>query len=60
MPIDQELNWKCSQASAYVGFGFSKAVIISAVEVYKQRNRDAAHFLNYLEAQIDFPLRNIF
>ena len=42
------------------GFGFSYAEKISAVEQYKQRNGDAARFLNYMEAQVDFPLRNLF
>ncbi|MFP6806092.1 MAG: hypothetical protein VB957_02735 [Pseudomonadales bacterium] len=42
------------------GFGFSYAEKISAVDAYKQRNGDAACFLNYMKAQVDFPLRNFF
>ena len=44
------------------GFGFSYADRVPMVEQIKQaqRGRDTAHFLNYLEAQVDFPLRNLF
>ena len=44
------------------GFGFSYADRIPMVEQIKQAKRDGntAHFLNYLEAQVDFPLRNLF
>ena len=42
------------------GFGFSYADKIPAVEVYKQRDDESAHYLNYMEAQLDFPLRNFF
>jgi outer membrane scaffolding protein for murein synthesis (MipA/OmpV family) len=40
------------------GFGFSYADKISAVEQFKQKDKNTAHFLNYMEAQVDFPLRN--
>ena len=44
------------------GFGFSYADRVPAVEQFKQdkAGKNAAHFLNYLEAQVDFPLRNLF
>ena len=44
------------------GFGFSYADKIPIVEQVKQaeRGRNTSHFLNYLEAQFDIPLRNIF
>ena len=44
------------------GFGFSYADSIPYVERVKQEERgeNASHFLNYLEAQVDFPLRNLF
>jgi outer membrane scaffolding protein for murein synthesis (MipA/OmpV family) len=42
------------------GFGFSYADKIPAVEVFKQKGEPAAHFLNYMEAQFDVPLRNFF
>lgn len=42
------------------GFGFDYAERIPMVEQIKQakKNRNTSHFLNYLEAQVDFPLRN--
>ena len=44
------------------GFGFSYAENVPMIEQVKQSNRDrnTAHFLNYLEAQVDFPLRAVF
>lgn len=42
------------------GFGFSYADKIPAVEIFKQKGNPAAHFLNYMEAQVDVPLRNFF
>ena len=44
------------------GFGFSYAEKVPMVEQIKQAKRDknTAHFLNYLEAQIDFPLGRLF
>lgn len=44
------------------GYGFSYADKVPAVEQIKQAKRDenTSHFLNYLEAQVDFPLRNLF
>ena len=44
------------------GFGFSYAEKVPMVEQIKQAKRDknTSHFLNYLEAQIDFPLNRIF
>jgi outer membrane scaffolding protein for murein synthesis (MipA/OmpV family) len=44
------------------GFGFSYADKVPAVEQVKQEKRgeNTSHFLNYLEAQMDFPLRNLF
>jgi outer membrane protein len=42
------------------GFGFSYADKIPAVEIFKQDGDPAAHFLNYMEAQVDVPLRNFF
>lgn len=43
------------------GFGFSYAQKIPAIEQIKQQKKEGnnAHFLNYLEAQVDFPLRNM-
>jgi len=44
------------------GYGFSYADSIPIVEQVKQEKRgeQTSHFLNYLEAQVDFPLRNLF
>ncbi|KAA1189578.1 MipA/OmpV family protein [Pseudohalioglobus sediminis] len=44
------------------GYGFSYADSVPIVEQVKQekRDRDTSHFLNYLEATVDFPLRNLF
>ena len=45
------------------GYGFSYAHDIPAVEQIKQANKSngrTSHFLNYLEAQVDWPLRNLF
>ncbi|QFU76597.1 MipA/OmpV family protein [Halioglobus maricola] len=44
------------------GYGFSYAEKVPWVEQVKQEKRDknTSHFLNYLEAQVDFPLRNTF
>jgi outer membrane scaffolding protein for murein synthesis (MipA/OmpV family) len=44
------------------GFGFSYADKVPYIEQVKQekRGRNTAHFLNYLEAQVDFPLRALF
>ena len=44
------------------GYGFSYADKIPIVEQLKQASRgeNTSHFLNYLEAQVDFPLRNMF
>ena len=44
------------------GYGFSYADDIPAVEKRKQekRGKNSSHFLNYLEATVDFPLRNFF
>ena len=44
------------------GFGFSYADRVPIVEQIKQarRGEDTGHFLNYLEAQVDFPMRNLF
>ncbi|AQA17635.1 hypothetical protein BST95_04675 [Halioglobus japonicus] len=44
------------------GYGFSYADKIPAVEQSKQekRGKNSSHFLNYLEATLDFPLRNLF
>jgi hypothetical protein len=44
------------------GFGFSYAERVPMVEQIKQASRDenTSHFLNYLEAQIDFPLSRLF
>lgn len=44
------------------GFGFSYADKVPMVEQIKQARRggETNHFLNYLEAQIDFPMRNLF
>lgn len=42
------------------GFGFSYADKIPYIEQVKQARRggSTSHFLNYLEAQLDFPMRN--
>ena len=44
------------------GFGFSYAESVPIIEQVKQERRGAntAHFLNYLEAQIDFPTSLLF
>jgi outer membrane scaffolding protein for murein synthesis (MipA/OmpV family) len=42
------------------GFGFSYADKVPAVEVFKQKGDSTSHFLNYMEAQFDLPLRNFF
>lgn len=44
------------------GYGFSYADKIPYVEQRKQekREKNSSHFLNYLEATVDFPLRNFF
>jgi outer membrane scaffolding protein for murein synthesis (MipA/OmpV family) len=44
------------------GYGFSYADKVPWVEQVKQekRERNTSHFLNYLEAQVDWPLRNAF
>jgi len=44
------------------GFGFSYADQVPIIEQVKQekRDRDPGHFLNYLEAQVDFPVTNFF
>jgi outer membrane scaffolding protein for murein synthesis (MipA/OmpV family) len=44
------------------GFGFSYADRVPMVEQVKQarRGEETNHFLNYLEAQVDFPMRNLF
>ena len=44
------------------GYGFSYADKVPYVEQEKQAKRDGntSHFLNYLEATVDFPLRNFF
>ncbi len=44
------------------GYGFSYADRVPIVEQRKQekRERETSHFLNYLEATVDFPLRNFF
>jgi outer membrane scaffolding protein for murein synthesis (MipA/OmpV family) len=44
------------------GFGFSYADRIPMIEQVKQARRggETSHFLNYLEAQVDFPMRNLF
>ncbi len=44
------------------GFGFSYADKVPVVEQRKQeqREKNTSHFLNYLEAQVDLPLRNLF
>lgn len=45
-----------------LGFGFSYASKVPMVEQVKQarRDRNTAHFLNYLEAQFDVPLSLVF
>ena len=44
------------------GYGFSYADKVPFVEQRKQekRGKNTSHFLNYLEATVDFPLRNFF
>ena len=44
------------------GFGMSYAENVPIAEQRKQaaRDRNTSHFLNYLELQLDFPLRNLF
>ncbi|RLQ23367.1 MipA/OmpV family protein [Seongchinamella sediminis] len=44
------------------GYGFSYADKVPYVEQRKQEKRgnNTSHFLNYLEATVDFPLRNLF
>ena len=44
------------------GFGFSYADQVPMVEQIKQakRGENTSHFLNYLEAQIDFPINRLF
>jgi len=44
------------------GLGVSYAERVPAVEQFKQAGRDeqTSHWLNYMEAQLDFPLRAIF
>ena len=44
------------------GFGFSYADKVPIIEQVKQEDRgeNTSHLLNYLEAQVDFPLRNLF
>jgi outer membrane scaffolding protein for murein synthesis (MipA/OmpV family) len=44
------------------GFGFSYADRVPMVEQIKQARSggDTSHFLSYLEAQVDFPMRNLF
>jgi outer membrane scaffolding protein for murein synthesis (MipA/OmpV family) len=44
------------------GFGMSYADTVPIAEQRKQgaRDRNTSHFLNYLELQLDFPLRNLF
>ncbi|MEP1471587.1 MAG: MipA/OmpV family protein [Halieaceae bacterium] len=44
------------------GYGFSYADSVPAIEQVKQAKKDGntSHLLNYLEAQVDFPLRNLF
>ena len=45
-----------------IGFGFSYASKVPYVEQVKQaeRERNTSHFLNYLEGQLDVPLRLMF
>ncbi len=55
--------WTSREVFRYgFGYGFSYADKVPIVEQKKQAKRDGntSHFLNYLEAQIDFPLRNVF
>lgn len=44
------------------GLGISYAERVPAVEQYKQsgRGEQTSHWLNYMEAQLDFPLRTLF
>lgn len=44
------------------GYGISYAEEVPYVEYYKQirRGENTSRLLNYLEAQVDFPLRNLF
>lgn len=53
--------WTSREVFRYgFGFGFDYAQRIPMVEQIKQEKKGAytSHFLNYLEAQVDFPLRN--
>ncbi len=55
--------WSSREVFRYgLGFGFSYAEKIPAVEKEKQSGTDdeTSHFLTYMEAQLDFPLRNYF
>ena len=55
--------WTSREVFRYgFGYGFSYADKIPIVEQLKQASRgeNTSHFLNYLEAQVDFPLRNLF
>jgi hypothetical protein len=55
--------WSSRELFRYgFGYGFSYADKIPIVEQLKQASRgeNTSHFLNYLEAQVDFPLRNLF
>lgn len=44
------------------GFGISYAERVPAVEVYKQSGsgEQTSHWLNYMEAMVDFPFRSLF
>ncbi len=55
--------WSSRELFRYgFGYGFSYADKIPAVEQVKQakRGENTSRFLNYLEAQVDMPLRNLF
>jgi outer membrane scaffolding protein for murein synthesis (MipA/OmpV family) len=55
--------WSSRELFRYgFGYGLSYADSIPIVEQIKQEDRgeNTSHFLNYLEAQLDFPLRNLF
>lgn len=55
--------WSQTELFRYgFGFGMSYATQIPIVEQLKQadRGRNTSHFLNYLEAQLDFPLQRLF
>jgi outer membrane protein len=55
--------WSNREVFRYgLGFGFSYAEKIPVVEQEKQAGSDdeTSHFLTYMEAQLDFPLRNFF